>query len=352
METNRRIILGIETSCDETAISLIRTLPAGGIEILSEQLASQVELHALYGGVVPELASREHFRALPLLFEKLNSDLANYGLTKSDIDAVSVTQGPGLKGCLLVGLQFALGVGDALGIPVTGVNHVEAHLLSPMISNPELDFPFLGVIVSGGHSEIHLVRGLNDYHLVCRTIDDAAGEAFDKSAFLLGFDYPGGAQLARLADSVEKSRFQLPRAMNDSRKHGFSFSGLKTAASLLIEKKRTELAQDSQLKAEIAYAIQEAIVELLVRKTRLAVKATGVSAVALSGGVSANACLRRELEQVAPGKLYLPYPQHCADNATMIAYLGSRYLNDAPQTLGSADVYARWPIETERGIAI
>jgi len=352
MKNGVDLVLGIETSCDETAISLIRVGPDRTVEILSEQIASQVELHALYGGVVPELASREHFKALPLLFEKVTQDMQRLKISLDQITAIAVTRGPGLKGCLIVGVQFAHGLGDAIGVPVIGVNHIEAHLLSPMIASQELSYPFLGLIVSGGHSEIHLVKGLGNYSLICRTIDDAAGEAFDKSAFLLGFDYPGGAQLAALADQSESSKLRLPRAMNDQRKKGFSFSGLKTAASLLIKKHEAELEKDSRLKVEIAFAIQEAIVELLVRKTRLAIKSTRVRQIALSGGVSANKRLQSQLEEVSPGQVYLPLPQHCADNATMIAYLGSLYLNKNSKDLEPYQVYPRWPIETESGAIV
>ena len=183
MSTDSPLIIGIETSCDETALSVVRSLPDGRVDIISEQIASQVDLHALYGGVVPELASREHFRALPLLYATALQEVKEQGYSESDFDLVAVTQGPGLKGCLLVGLQFSRGLSYGLNVPLMGVNHLEAHLLSPMIAHPELRFPFLGVVVSGGHSEIHLVEELNDYTLICRTSDDAAGEAFDKIAF-------------------------------------------------------------------------------------------------------------------------------------------------------------------------
>ena len=269
-------------------------------------ISSQIKLHAEYGGVVPELASREHLKALPLLTEQV---LKNANLTFRDLSSIAVTGGPGLLGCLLMGYNFARGLSIANSLPLHVVNHIEGHLLSPCISN-KVEFPVLGLVVSGGHTEVHLIEKPGKYKLLSRTIDDAAGEAFDKSANLLGFEYPGGKELADLADTVKSSNFKLPKIMPG--KSEFSFSGLKTAISLLIKK-------ESSHKEELAFAIQDAIVKHIIEKLMIAVENTGVRTVIVSGGVSANKYLRYKLQEIGLN-VFFPELRHCVDNATMIAY--------------------------------
>jgi N6-L-threonylcarbamoyladenine synthase len=306
---------------------------------LAEEISSQVELHQDYGGVVPELAAREHMRNLPLLVDKL---LGDRGLCLKDCGAIAVTRGPGLKGCLLMGVCFAKGVAVATDTALVGVNHIEGHLLAPLMDNPDLGFPFLALVVSGGHTEIVEVRGLGDYVILARTIDDAAGEAFDKSANLLGFGYPGGAGLAALADARQSSRFKLPRVMR--RAKGFSFSGLKTAVAVLVKQHQANL-DDPSIKGELAYAIQDAIVDALCFKLKQAIKASGIRRVAVSGGVSANQCLRLRIREMKGVSLYLPSFGHCMDNAAMIGHVGAwRYARGDRMPL-DADVLSRWPVE-------
>lgn len=332
-------LLAIETSCDETAVALVESVAGQPPQLLAEEISSQVDLHQAYGGVVPELAAREHMRNLPLLVDKL---LGSKRLRLQDCSALAVTRGPGLKGCLLMGMCFAKGVAVATGADLIGVSHIEGHLLAPLMDNPQLEFPFLALIVSGGHTEIVEARGLGDYSVIARTIDDAAGEAFDKSANLLGFAYPGGAQIAALADKHAASRFKLPRVMREA--EGFSFSGLKTAISLLI-KKHQEYLQDSAFRGELAYAIQESIVDALCFKLKQAVKATGMRRVAVSGGVSANLFLRKKIGEMRGLSLFLPRSEHCMDNAAMIGYVGALRLARGDRMDLSADVRSRWPVE-------
>ena len=330
-------LLAIETSCDETAVAAFDLAPESPA-LLGELVSSQTELHKLYGGVVPELASREHLRHLPLLTGKL---LAQLELGIESIDAIAVTRGPGLKGALLMGIGFAKGLALARGIPILGVNHIEAHVLSAKLDNPELRFPYLSLVVSGGHTEIHLVTGVGEYRLLARTSDDAAGEAFDKSANLLGFDYPGGPKLAALADTVTSSRFKLPRVMRES--EGFSFSGLKTAISLLIRDQGE--GADPVVRAELAHAIQRAIVDALVFKVEQSVRETGVKSVALCGGVAANKTLRAALSGMPGVALFCPSQLHCMDNAGMIGYLGALRMRRGERSGFEIEALARWPIE-------
>jgi N6-L-threonylcarbamoyladenine synthase len=334
-------LLAIETSCDETAVAVF-DLSQSQPRLCAEEISSQIDLHKLYGGVVPELASREHLRALPLLTQKVLGDLQ---LSFEEIDVVAVTQGPGLKGCLLMGIGFAQGISLAHRIPLLGVNHIEAHALSTQMDNPNLVPPYLTLIVSGGHTEIHVVEAVGQYKLLARTIDDAAGEAFDKSANLLQFDYPGGPKLAALADTVTSSRFVLPRVMRDSA--GFSFSGLKTAIALRI-REQGEAVSDPVVRAELAHAIQAAIVGALVFKVQQAVTETGISSVALCGGVAANRALRAALGALPGITVYAPNAIHCMDNAAMIGYAAAQRLltKRCVAQLGQViDPRARWPLE-------
>jgi len=333
-------LLAIETSCDETAVALLQMNGESVPKFLAEEISSQVELHESYGGVVPELAAREHLRNLPLLIDKV---LENTGIQLPQVNAIGVTRGPGLKGCLLIGLGIAKGISVAQKIPLLGINHIEGHMLVPLAENDDLEFPFLALVVSGGHTEILEIHGLGNYKLVARTIDDAAGEAFDKSANLLGFPYPGGAKLAAEADKHGSTEYSLPRVMRES--EGFSFSGLKTAISLLIQTERDRL-QDSAVIGSLAYAIQESIVDALCFKLGDAVSRTGISKVVVTGGVSANRFLRAKVEEMKGVRAYFPRPEHCTDNAAMIGYVACLRYQRGERSSLETDVLSRWPVET------
>ena len=337
------LVLGIESSCDETAVALVEFDAASRPRVVYEEISSQIKLHALYGGVVPELAAREHLANLPILIDRALQYVNTNELT---IDLVAVTQGPGLKGCLLIGLEFAKGYCLANQIPLIGVNHIEGHVHAAKLDSPDLTEPFMALIVSGGHTEIVKVNKIGSYEVLARTIDDAAGEAFDKSANLLGFEYPGGAKLASLADTVSSSRFELPKVMRESQ--GFSFSGLKTAISLLLKRNHEDL-KDAKLKAELAFAIQESIVDALLFKLSQELKNHEVSAITISGGVACNRRLREKIKTITELPVILPSIHHCVDNAAMIALAGGlRFLNRETKSLESMyphEVQARWPIE-------
>ena len=332
--------LGIETSCDETAAACLR-VEGRTAQVLAEEVSSQFSVHALYGGVVPELASREHLAALPVIVESvMRSAQVNF----EDLAAIGVTRGPGLKGCLLMGCSFAKALSLAHKLALIGVNHIEAHIHAALLDNPALCYPFLSMVVSGGHTEIVEVEGLGRYKLWARTIDDAAGEAFDKSANLLGFSYPGGAKLAELAETQTSSPFKLPRVMRGT--EGFSFSGLKTAIAMLIKEQAAALAADAAgTRASLAYAVQEAIVDSLCYKLEAAVKQTGAKMVSLSGGVSANKMLRRKVGELKGVNAFFPEPNHCLDNGAMVAFVAARrYLSGQRDKL-DFPVLARWPVE-------
>jgi N6-L-threonylcarbamoyladenine synthase len=333
------LILGLETSCDETGLAILEFDQHSKATIKGEVLASQVKLHELYGGVVPELASREHMRNLPLLCEELFSSAS---LSLSEIEGIGVTCGPGLKGCLLIGITFAQGMALTRSIPLFPVNHIEGHILSGELHAEGLKPPYIALVVSGGHTEIVLVEGLGRYTALCRTRDDAAGEAFDKSANLLDLPYPGGARLAALASQVSSSkRFTLPRVAREM--EDFSFSGLKTAVALMIERNRAELNANDQVKAEVAWLIQDAIVDSLVNKTTREVKKRGLPLV-VCGGVSANHELRARLTAQCKD-VFFPPMQHCVDNGAMIAYVAGRYLREGV-TPPPLDIFSRWPVES------
>jgi len=332
-------LLGIETSCDETALAVLAA-EEGSVKVVAEEISSQADIHEAYGGVVPELASREHLTNLPLLLEKVLNDAK---ISLSDLAAICVTQGPGLKGCLLMGLGFAKGVSQAANIPLVGVNHIEGHVLAPMLDNPDCDFPFLSLVVSGGHTEILAVYGVGKYDVLSRTIDDAAGEAFDKSANLLGLPYPGGPRLAALADKASSSQFKLPKVMRAS--NDFSFSGLKTAISLLIAQNSEALKEDPGAKQSLAFAIQKAIVDELLTKLKKAIKQTGIKTVTVTGGVSANSRLRGEVSELKDVKVFLPKMTHCMDNGAMIAYAGWHRFLRGERLSPDASVFSRWPLE-------
>lgn len=334
-------LLAIETSCDETAVAVASYDDQGHFAIVAETISSQVDLHALYGGVVPELAAREHLSNLPILVEQV---LLQAKIDFDKLSCLAATRGPGLKGCLLIGLDFVKGIALARDLPWIGVNHIEGHALAPFIDNPNLSYPYLCLVVSGGHTEIHKVIGLGKYELIARTTDDAAGEAFDKSAHLLGFPYPGGAQLAKLADTATSSSFNLPKVMRHDQ--AFSFSGLKTAISLLIAKNKERISADPAIKAGLAFAIQAAIVEALVFKVKVAIEQTGIKKVAVTGGVAANRKLRAELAAISGIEFFCPSAQHCTDNAAMIAYVAAKRIITSERANFTDTAIARWPIET------
>ncbi len=332
------LVLGIETSCDETGLALLEFDDAGVVTVRGEVLASQVALHELYGGVVPELASREHMRNLPVLCEQLFNES---GAALSDVGCIGVTTGPGLKGCLLIGVTFAQGVQSATGAALRGVNHIEAHILCGELHSPQLSPPYIALVVSGGHTEVIRVSGLGSYEILYRTLDDAAGEAFDKSANLLGLAYPGGPRLAALADTVSSSRFVLPKVAREM--ENFSFSGLKTAVMLLIRKNETLLKDDPSAAAEAAWAIQEAILDPLVRKTEAEVRLSGLPLV-VCGGVSANTALRKRLHALFGDRVIFPPLKHCVDNGAMIAYAAGRYHREK-RGFPPLTIKSRWPLD-------
>lgn len=331
------VVLGIETSCDETAAAVVEFSDSSAT-IRAESISSQIDLHALYGGVVPELASREHLRNLPIVCEQA---LSGAGLAMNDISLIGVTSGPGLKGCLLMGVTFAQGLGTSLGLPVNAVNHVEGHMFSHELAGNIVEYPFLSLVVSGGHTELVLVEQLGKYQVIARTMDDAAGEAFDKSAHLLGLPYPGGAALSQLATSVESSRFVLPKVTRET--EDFSFSGLKTAVALAIRKSKHILDSEDKARAEMAYAIEQAIVDALAHKVRRAVQILNVPRLVVAGGVSANKTLRAKLKSEVP-EVVFSEPKHCTDNAAMVALIaGKREL--AGCSSNKLEIMSQWPVE-------
>ena len=332
-------VLGIETSCDETGLALYDTDRG----LLAHALHSQVDMHADYGGVVPELASRDHIRRLlPLTRQVLRAAR----LDVRDIDGVAYTEGPGLAGALLVGVAAAHGLAYALGVPAIGVHHLEGHLLSPLLADPAPPFPFVALLVSGGHSQLMRVGGVGDYTLLGETVDDAAGEAFDKSAKLLGLGYPGGPEIARLAEKGRPGRFRLPRPMLASGDLNLSFSGLKTAVLLAAR----EQPLDTHARADLAAEVQAAIVEVLVAKALAALEHTGLSRLVVAGGVGANRLLRQELQdrvQRSGCTVYYPDLEFCTDNGAMIAFAGAKRLQQGNVKLEVLrfSVRPRWDLE-------
>ena len=332
-------ILGIETSCDETGVAIYDEEKG----LIANQLHTQIALHADYGGVVPELASRDHIRKLAPL---LQAALQEANLTAKDIDGVAYTSGPGLVGALLVGSTVARSLAYAWNISAIGVHHMEGHLLAPMLEENPPHFPFVALLVSGGHTQLVRVDGIGRYELLGESIDDAAGEAFDKTAKLLGLDYPGGAALARLALKGTPNRFAFPRPMTDRPGLDFSFSGLKTfAANTLHQVVQEEGELTEQSKADIAYAFQEAVVDTLAIKCKRALKQTSLKRLVIAGGVSANKQLRQtlaELMQQFGGEVFYPQPQFCTDNGAMIAYAGFLRLKQGQQQDLAIEVRPRW----------
>lgn len=309
------LVLGIETSCDETGIALYDT----GRGLRAHALHSQVSLHADYGGVVPELASRDHIRrVLPLTREVM----ARAGATLADLDGVAYTAGPGLAGALLVGAGVGASLAHALDLPSIAVHHLEGHLLSPLLADPAPDFPFIALLVSGGHTQLMQVGGIGEYTLLGETLDDAAGEAFDKSAQLLGLGYPGGPAIAALAATGQPGRYTLPRPMLKSDALDFSFSGLKTAVLTAVR----NAPPDAQGRADLAAELQAAIADVLVTKSMAALARTGLQRLVVAGGVGANQHLRRQLDAAAAGRgctVFYPPLALCTDNGAMIAFAGA-----------------------------
>lgn len=332
-------ILGIETSCDETGVAIYDENKG----LIANQLYTQIALHADYGGVVPELASRDHIRKTAPLIQ---AALREAQLTAKDIDGVAYTCGPGLVGALLVGATVARALAYAWEVPAVGVHHMEGHLLAPMLDDNPPCFPFVALLVSGGHTQLVRVEGVGQYTVIGESVDDAAGEAFDKTAKLLGLDYPGGAALSRLAEQGAPGRFVFPRPMTDRPGLDFSFSGLKTfAANTLNAVLKTELTLSEQTKADIAYAFQDAVVDTLAIKCKRALKETGYKRLVIAGGVSANKKLRESLTQMMKnlgGEVFYPQPQFCTDNGAMIAYAGLLRLKQGQHSGLAIDVKPRW----------
>lgn len=329
-------VLGIETSCDETGIAIYDT-EAG---LLSHVLHSQIPVHAEYGGVVPELASRDHIRKLiPLV----NEVLQQANCTRGDIDGIAFTQGPGLVGALLVGATFARTLAFAWQCPSVGVHHMEAHLLAPMLEASPPEFPFVALIVSGGHTLLVNVADLGQYTLLGETIDDACGEAFDKTAKMMGLAYPGGPEIAALAEIGDPNKYTFPRPMVDRPGMDFSFSGLKTFALNTWEASE----QDDAARADIARAFQDAAVDTLAIKCKRALKSAAMNRLVIAGGVGANKSLRKTLSDMMTslgGEVYYPRPEFCTDNGAMVAYAGAMRLARGERADQAITVKARWPL--------
>jgi N6-L-threonylcarbamoyladenine synthase len=345
------IVLGIESSCDETGVALVEAGAAPVPTLLAHALHSQVEMHQAYGGVVPELASRDHIRrVLPLARQVLaeaQRDLA-------EIDVVAYTRGPGLAGALLVGAGVACALGAALGKPVLGVHHLEGHLLSPFLSADPPEFPFIALLVSGGHTQLMQVEGVGDYRMLGETVDDAAGEAFDKSAKLLGLGYPGGPALSKLAQQGDPVAFKLPRPLMHSGDLDFSFAGLKTSVLTQVNRLGAELATR---RADLAASTEAAIVEVLVKKSMMALERSGLKRIVVAGGVGANRRLREQLNAACAKRavrVHYPELELCTDNGAMIALAGAMRLQAGVQAATASyafDVKPRWPLEEIAGHA-
>lgn len=342
-------VLGIETSCDETGLAIVEVNGNNSFEIKGQALYSQIAMHQNYGGVVPELASRDHIkRIIPLI----NQVVKDSGADLHSIDAIAYTQGPGLAGALLVGTSVAKALGMALGIPTIGIHHLEGHLLSPLLGqkNP-LEFPFIALLVSGGHTQLMLVKGLGQYIILGETLDDAAGEAFDKTAKLLGLPYPGGPQVSALAESGQSERFNFPRPMLHSKDLDFSFAGLKTAVLTQVKKLGGTENLEPSAKADIAASFVAAITEVITEKCIAALKTHEQQHLIVAGGVGANVQLREHLNhacELIGAKVHYPPLHLCTDNGAMIAFAGAMRLAQNPSLATSSrsfDVRPRWPLD-------
>lgn len=335
------LVLGLETSCDETGVALYDSERG----LLADALFSQIDLHRVFGGVVPELASRDHVkRMLPLIRQVLDEA----GCVATEIDAIAYTAGPGLVGALLVGASCAQALAFAWDIPAIGVHHMEGHLLAPMLEENPPAFPFVALLVSGGHTQLVRVDGIGQYELLGESLDDAAGEAFDKTAKLIGLNYPGGPEIARLAERGTPGRFVFPRPMTDRPGLAMSFSGLKTFALNTWQQCREDGDDNEQTRCDVSLAFQQAVVETLTIKCKRALKQTGLKRLVIAGGVSANKALRASLEDMLgnlKGNVYYARPQFCTDNGAMIAYAGCQRLLAGQQQDLAISVQARWPME-------
>jgi len=336
------IVLGIETSCDETGIAVYDSEKG----LLADALYSQIQLHRKYGGVVPELASRDHIRkTLPLIREVLEKS----GLDLKDINGLAYTAGPGLAGALLVGAAIGRSIGMTLDIPTVGVHHMEGHLLAPLLEDNPPGFPFVALLVSGGHTQLVEVLAIGQYKLIGESLDDAAGEAFDKVAKMLDLPYPGGPQVAQLAKKGNPGRFVFPRPMTNRPGLDFSFSGLKTFMLNTVEDEKKEGVLDEQTRADIAWAFQEAVADTMVIKCRRAFRHSGMRRLVIAGGVSANIRLREKLAVMAKeegGELFYPGLKYCTDNGAMIAYAGCMRLLAGQQDDLVIQAKPRWNMET------
>ncbi len=332
------LVLGIETSCDETGVALYDV----GVGLLGHRVHSQIALHAEYGGVVPELASRDHIRRLLPMVEAL---LSEHGRSAADLGGIAFTQGPGLAGALLVGASVATALGYALSIPVVGIHHLEGHLLSPLLAKPAPEFPFVALLVSGGHTQLMAVEAVGQYVLLGETRDDAAGEAFDKTAKLLGLPYPGGPALAALAEKGDRARFKLPRPMLGRGDLDFSFSGLKTAVVTLSR----QVGDGPTEKADIAAGFQEAIVDVLTAKCVRAMKTANMSRLVVAGGVGANRRLRERIDaagSAAGFDVFYPPVELCTDNGAMIAFAGAQRIGQGQTGAQPFSVRPRWELDS------
>jgi len=333
-------VLAIETSCDETAVAVYDSEKG----LLAHQIHSQIDLHAVYGGVVPELASRDHVRKLLPLIE---AAMAEAGTSQDQIDGIAYTSGPGLVGALLVGAAVGRSLAFAWDKPALGIHHLEGHLLAPMLETPAPEFPFLALLVSGGHTLLAEVRGIGQYEIIGNSVDDAAGEAFDKTAKVLGLPYPGGPALAKLAEHGRPGRFKLPRPMLDRPGLDFSFSGLKTA--VVVATRGVEL--DDETRADLASDFQNAVVDTLVAKCDRALKQTGMQTLVVAGGVGANKQLRAQLRALGEKRnvaVLYPRPEFCTDNAAMIAYAGCQRLRAGEHDGLHIRATARWTLDQLR----
>lgn len=331
-------ILGIESSCDETGIAIYDDEQG----LLAHQLYSQVKVHADYGGVVPELASRDHVRkTIPLI----EAAFEQAGCGPDSLDGIAYTAGPGLVGALLVGTSIGRSLAFGWNIPAVAVHHMEGHLLAPMLEDDKPEFPFVALLVSGGHTMMVKVAGIGEYEILGESVDDAAGEAFDKTAKLLGLDYPGGPLLAKLATQGTPEKFVFPRPMTDRPGLDFSFSGLKTAAANTIKNE----GDDLQTKADIAHAFQSAVIDTLAIKCKRALKQTGIKRLVIAGGVSANVELRTKLERMMQGmrgRVYYPRTEFCTDNGAMIAFAGMQRLKAGHTAPLDMKTQPRWPLDS------
>jgi len=334
-------VLGIETSCDETGIAIYDTDQG----ILADALHSQVAVHAEYGGVVPELASRDHIKKTLVLIERV---LADAGLTSADIDAIAYTAGPGLIGALMVGSCLGQALAYGWNVPALGVHHMEGHLLAPMLEDTPPEFPFVALLVSGGHTQLVDVKGIGEYEVIGESLDDAAGEAFDKAAKMLDLDYPGGPEISKLAEQGDPKRFRFPRPMTDRPGLQFSFSGLKTFTLNLVDEHTVNgPLPDAQTMADIAAGFEQAVVDTIAIKCKRALEQTGYKRLVMAGGVSANRKLRAELGQKLEkiqASVFYARPEFCTDNGAMIAYAGACRLVAGQSSGLAVKVHPRWPM--------